>query len=1228
MARSPLALTRAPVPGPTDADSEAHEHDRVPGGGRRPRLAAATAVARRRGRLAVAAGGGLARSPAVELIARRGPDRRRPRGPTWPAAPGPRAVAETVGVPSCWGDSGERTAPAYRRRCYRSSRPAALAPPRARRRPARGRRARRRPAARAGRARAPARPRRSSRPRSRGSSAGVPVEQLLMLTFSRRAAAELRDRVTARLGRTIREPIARTFHSYAFGVLRHGGAAPRAARAAAARRRRAGRRHPRAARRAATPTRWPAALRPALRTAGFAAELRDLLHARRRARPRRPGAGRARARARPRRLGRGRASSSPSTTASPLLRRSRRLRPGRADPRRAQRAARRPGAAGRRARAAPAHLRRRVPGHRPRAGRAAAAAGRRRRRAGPGRRPRPVDLRLPRRRRVGDPRRRRALRRAARPCPVVALADVPAVRRRRCSPPPAGSPRGCPGRAEQRALRRPPDVPPGALEVARVPLGQRGGRLPRRRPARAPPRRPAVVADGGARPLDHAHARHAAPGDDHRRRAGRGARRRPPAGRAAGGRDAARACSRCVARADAALDRGRRRGAAASARSAAATGARCAGCAALLRAQFPDEASRCSCRAAARRRRRASCCPSTSRRPVAAGGPRARRRARGVAAGGSTEDVLWAIWQPPGWPRRWEPASRGRRRRPARRPTATSTPSSQLFDAAARFTDRLPGAERRRSSPSTSRAQQIPGDTFAGRAGRRRTRCRILTAHASKGLEWDLVCVADVQEGSWPDLRRRGSLLGTEALVDAVARPRRRAGRRRSRRSWPRSGGCSTSRPPAPAAGSSSPPSRGDEEQPSRFLDELDPCDGDRELAAADPRRPPARPGRRAARRRVRRRRDADAERRGRRGRARPAGRRRRAGRRPGRLVGAGAAQHRRRRWPTPTGRCGSARRGSSRSCAASCARCCRISACSDDRGRRRRRSARRARARRRRRRTTSRSPSSSAQLDEVGLASTSARRWFADNERARATTMLERLVAWLRDSRAELDLVGVERDFEVDVGDARAQRPGRPARARRRGPARRRRPQDRQEQAQGRRHADAPAARRLPARDRARRVRRRRRRGRRRACSCSSARPASRSSSGSRRWRSPTTRTGRGAPSTRSPRGMRGHEFTAIAERALPASATCAHAARCRSRAGRCRRDALPSRVDRPGRARRGCSAARSRPHEQAAVIESGRSSRRPSSPAPARARPRRWPRASSGWSPTGSSRPTRCSA
>lgn len=82
----------------------------------------------------------------------------------------------------------------------------------------------------------------------------------------------------------------------------------------------------------------------------------------------------------------------------------------------------------------------------------------------------------------------------------------------------------------------------------------------------------------------------------------------------------------------------------------------------------------------------------------------------------------------------------------------------------ARFTDRLPKAGVAVFLDDLT-SQEIAGDSLAESAPEGDA-VRILTAHRSKGLEWDVVVVAGVQEGLWPDLRLRGSLLGTEALVD------------------------------------------------------------------------------------------------------------------------------------------------------------------------------------------------------------------------------------------------------------------------------------------------------------------------------------------------------------------------------------------------------------------------------------------------------------------------------
>ncbi len=144
-------------------------------------------------------------------------------------------------------------------------------------------------------------------------------------------------------------------------------------------------------------------------------------------------------------------------------------------------------------------------------------------------------------------------------------------------------------------------------------------------------------------------------------------------------------------------------------------------------------------------------------------------RAAASAPGASAEDVLWAVWSASDLARRWARTalSGGRSGQGADRDLDAVV---ALFDAAARYVDRMPGAGPA-GFVDHIRGQQIPSDSLTARGARddAAETVTILTAHAAKGLEWDVVAVPGVQEGVWPDLRERGSLLGTEELVDVVA---------------------------------------------------------------------------------------------------------------------------------------------------------------------------------------------------------------------------------------------------------------------------------------------------------------------------------------------------------------------------------------------------------------------------------------------------------------------------
>ncbi|MFC9894099.1 ATP-dependent helicase [Nocardia sp. NPDC127579] len=141
-------------------------------------------------------------------------------------------------------------------------------------------------------------------------------------------------------------------------------------------------------------------------------------------------------------------------------------------------------------------------------------------------------------------------------------------------------------------------------------------------------------------------------------------------------------------------------------------------------------------------------------------------QARTARAGGAgLEEVMWALWSASQLERRW--VAQSERGGPVGMQADRDLDATVgLFEAAAAYVDRLPRASIggfveylvQQEIPQDTTPLTAPGEAVA-----------LLSAHAAAGREWEVVAVAAVQEGIWPNTRPRGTLLHTEDLVDLTA---------------------------------------------------------------------------------------------------------------------------------------------------------------------------------------------------------------------------------------------------------------------------------------------------------------------------------------------------------------------------------------------------------------------------------------------------------------------------
>lgn len=155
-----------------------------------------------------------------------------------------------------------------------------------------------------------------------------------------------------------------------------------------------------------------------------------------------------------------------------------------------------------------------------------------------------------------------------------------------------------------------------------------------------------------------------------------------------------------------------------------------------------------------------------------AGYARPLRRVRAVLAaaarcqreGRDPHYTLWQVWQRSGLQRRWlTQAGRGGSTGAAAGRDLDAV--TALFELAEQYVSRTGGASLRGlvEHVTALRLSMPPTEPAAGTEA-----VRVLSAHAALGQQWDLVILAGLQEGLWPNAVPRGGVLHTQRLLDLL----------------------------------------------------------------------------------------------------------------------------------------------------------------------------------------------------------------------------------------------------------------------------------------------------------------------------------------------------------------------------------------------------------------------------------------------------------------------------